>query len=124
VPFFQATFKPMRWTPRFPFTLSWLHILGFNTSLVQPPLPAGQGSQDELPGTERWCKISPVQTTKRASLAWADLSQKNEKGELTSSVAFDNFWPDLGRRQLAMKLEDTDIEFGIPIHWDAPQTAL
>ncbi|KAI8944686.1 hypothetical protein F4801DRAFT_193319 [Xylaria longipes] len=123
-PLFQATFKPMRWAPSFPFSLSWLQYLGLDPSLVQPPLPAGEGSQGELPGTDRWCKIAPSQSTKRASLAWADLSQKNEQGELTSSVAHDNFWPGLGRWQLALKLEDTAIEFGEGIYWDAPETKL
>ncbi|KAI8635450.1 hypothetical protein F5Y19DRAFT_407830 [Xylariaceae sp. FL1651] len=86
VPLFQATFKPMRWAPSFPFSLSWLQNLGFDLSLVQPPLPAGQGSQDELAGTDRWCKIIPEQSTKHARLAWADLSQKDEQGKVTSSV--------------------------------------
>ncbi|KAI1756535.1 hypothetical protein F4782DRAFT_537649 [Xylaria castorea] len=124
VPLFQATFKPMRWTPSFPFSLSWMQYLGLNASLVQPPLPAGEGSQGELPGTDRWCKIVPSQTTKRASLAWADLSQKNEQGELTSSVAHENFWPELGRWQLALQLDDATIDFGEGTYWDAPKTKL
>ncbi|KAI1814686.1 hypothetical protein GGS20DRAFT_398722 [Poronia punctata] len=124
VPFFQAAFKPMQWAPSFPFSASWMNTLGIDTSLVQPPLPAGQGSQGELPGTDRWCKIPFDQTTKRASLAWADLSQKNEKGELVSSVTYDNFWPDLGRWKLAIKLEDTVIDFGEGTYWDAPRTQL
>ncbi|KAI0553787.1 hypothetical protein F4679DRAFT_436434 [Xylaria curta] len=124
VPLFQAMFKPMRWTPSFPFSLSWMQYLGLDASLVQPPLPAGEGSQGELPGTDRWCKIVPAQSTKRASLAWADLSQKNEQGDLTSSVAYENFWPELGRWQLALKLEDAAIDFGEGTYWDAPKTKL
>ncbi|KAI3321991.1 hypothetical protein HD806DRAFT_536464 [Xylariaceae sp. AK1471] len=124
VPLFQATFKPMRWTPSFPFSLSWLQYLGFDASLVQPPLPAGKGSQGELPGTDRWCRINPSQSSKHARLAWADLSQKDEQGELASSVAHENFWPDLGRWQLAIKLDNADIQFGDGTYWQGPKTKL
>ncbi|GAP83435.1 hypothetical protein SAMD00023353_0202070 [Rosellinia necatrix] len=124
VPLFQATFKPMRWTPSFPFSVSWLRYVGLGACLVQPPLPEGQGSQGELPGTERWCKIVPGQATKRASLAWADLSQRDERGEPVTSVAHENFWPGLGRWQIALKLDDAVIDFDDGIHWDAPRTKL
>ncbi|KAI0187794.1 hypothetical protein F4808DRAFT_468389 [Astrocystis sublimbata] len=124
VPLFQARFTPMRWTPSFPLSLSWLRYVGIDASLVQPPLPAGEGSQGELPGTDRWCRIMPAQSTKLASLAWADLSQKNEQGELTSSVADENFWPGLGRWQLALQMEDAVIDFAEGAYWDAPKTKL
>lgn len=124
VPLFQATFKPMRWVPSFPFSLSWLQYLGIDASLVHPPLPEGKGSQGELPGTDRWCKVVPGESTKHASLAWADLSQKDEQGKFATSVAHDNFWPDLGRWQLAVKMEDSDIDFGQGTYWHTPKTKL
>ncbi|KAI0817690.1 hypothetical protein GGR55DRAFT_32578 [Xylaria sp. FL0064] len=124
VPLFQATFKPIRWAPSFPFSISWLRYLGLDPSLVQPPLPAGKGSQDELPGTDRWCKVAPAITTKHAGLAWVDLSQKNEEGQLTSGVAHENFWPGLGRWQLALKLENAGIDFPEGTYWDIPKSAL
>lgn len=124
VPLFQATFRPMRWAPSFPFSASWLRFLGLRACLVQPPLPAGNGSQGELPGTDRWCEIVPGQVSKRACLAWADLSQKNEQGVLATSVAHENFWPGLGRWQLALKLEDAAIDFGDGTYWDGPRTKL
>ncbi|RWA13368.1 hypothetical protein EKO27_g1732 [Xylaria grammica] len=124
VPLFQATVKPIRWAPAFPFSFSWLRYMGLEPCLVQPPLPAGEGSHNELPGTDRWCKVAPAISTKRASLAWADLSQKNEQGELTSSVAHENFWPDLGRWQLALKLDDADIDFPEGTYWGVPGTML
>lgn len=117
-PFFRATIRPMRWVPSFPFSLSWLQYVGIDASLVQPPLPAGQGSQGELPGTDRWCQVQPGQSTKRASLAWVDMSQKDEDGVLAGP--HDNFWPGLGQWQLGVKLEDCDIEFGEALYWEAP----
>ena len=53
VPFFQAIVQPLRWAPAFPFSASWLSYAGVDISLVQPPLPQGHGSQDELPGTAK-----------------------------------------------------------------------
>ncbi|KAI0974243.1 hypothetical protein F4678DRAFT_458210 [Xylaria arbuscula] len=124
VPLFQATFKPINWAPSFPFSFSWLRYLGLDAVLVHPPLPAGKGSQDELPGTDRWCKVEPAISTKRASLAWVDLSQKDEQDQLTSSVAYENFWPDLGRWQLTLMLEDADIDFPEGIYWDVPKSVM
>ncbi|KAI0911838.1 hypothetical protein F4823DRAFT_584382 [Ustulina deusta] len=124
IPLFQATFKPIRWTPGFPFSFSWLRYLGLPACLVQPPLPTGEGSQGELPGTDRWCKVEPSISTKRASLAWVDLSQKNGQGGFTSSVAYENFWPGLGRWQLTLKLEDADVDFPEGIYWYTPKSAL
>jgi hypothetical protein len=122
VPFFQATVQPFRWTPSFPVSVGWLKYAGLDVSLVQPPLPAGNGSQDELPGTDRWCKILPGQTTRKAGLAWVDMRQKG--GDEPSQVQYENFWPKLGRWQLGIKMEDCDIDFGEGVYWNAPQTKL
>ncbi|KAI0125627.1 hypothetical protein BJ170DRAFT_440463 [Xylariales sp. AK1849] len=119
-PFFQATFQPMRWVPSFPVSLGWLKYIGLDTSLVQPPLPEGKGSQGELPGTDRWCKILPAQSSKRTSLIWVDMSQKDEKGQMHAEN--EHFWPGLGRWQYGVQMEDCDIDFGEGIYWDAPQT--
>lgn len=66
VPFFQATVKPFRWAPAFPFSASWLGYAGIDISLVQPPLPQGNGSQDELPGTDK-CKSTSMKLMKPTS---------------------------------------------------------
>lgn len=124
-PFFQATFQPQRFVPSFPFSLSWITRLGIDIGLVQPPLPEGKGAQGELPGTDRWCKITPGQSTKRATFGWIDLSQKDQKtGAMVTSVTSENFWPRLGRWQLAIKLEDSEIDFGEGTYWDGPKTML
>lgn len=128
-PFFRATVRPMRWVPAFPFSLSWLRYVGLDAALVQPPLPAGQGSRGELPGTDRWCRVLPGQSTRRASLAWVDLRQKDDEDDDKDDDALaggppqhehENFWPGLGRWQLGVKLEDCDIEFGEALYWEAP----
>ncbi|KAI1083050.1 hypothetical protein F5B20DRAFT_528357 [Whalleya microplaca] len=123
-PFLQTAFRPLRWAPAFPLSLSWLKYIGIDSSLVQPPLPEGHGSQNELPGTDRWCKIAPLQSTRRALLGWADLTQRDEEGNLITSARQENFWPGLGRWHLAIKLEDANVEFGEGVHWDPPTTKL
>ncbi|KAH9888299.1 hypothetical protein F4778DRAFT_755864 [Xylariomycetidae sp. FL2044] len=138
-PLFQATFLPLRWAPAFPLSLSFLKYVGIDAGLVHPPLPAGRHGGDEehhLPGTDRWCKVMPVQSTRRAVLGWMDMSQKEGDGNgdgnggammaTTSGVEPDheNFWPGLVRWHLAIKLEDADIEFGEGEYWDSPRTML
>ncbi|CAJ2501259.1 Uu.00g041120.m01.CDS01 [Anthostomella pinea] len=123
-PLFQATFQPIRWAPRFPFSLSWLKYIGFDASLVQPPLPAGDGAQGELPGTDRWARIMPAQSTRRAMVGWVDMSQRDDLGSMASTVEHENFWPGLGRWQVGVKLENADVDFGLGEYWDPPRTKL
>ncbi|KAI1497223.1 hypothetical protein F5X99DRAFT_397709 [Biscogniauxia marginata] len=127
-PLFQTTFQPVRWVPSFPLSLDWARYVGIDTSVVHPPLPEGHGSQNELPGTERWCKVVPLESTRQATLGWADMSQRDDQGSgdggTVSSVECENFWPDIGRWQLAIKMQDAVINFGIGEYWDAPRTKL
>ena len=124
-PLFQATFQPIRFAPYFPLNVSWTKYVGLDPALVQPPLPEGAGFEGELAGTEQWSKITPGITSNRASLGWADMSQSD--GSVTAlgePIEAQNFWPDLGRWQLALKLENANIEFGEGSHWDAPRSNL
>ncbi|KAK7951353.1 uncharacterized protein PG986_007081 [Apiospora aurea] len=121
-PFFQATIQPLKWAPSFPLSLNFLKYIGIDASLVQPPLPTGDGSQQELPGTEHWCKVSPGQKARKACIAWVDMSQKSEKE--VPRAGYENFWPGLGRWQLGLKMEDAEIEFGEPIYWNHSQAKL
>ncbi|KAK5989015.1 hypothetical protein PT974_10513 [Cladobotryum mycophilum] len=118
VPFFQGTFKPMRYAPRFPFATRWVNYLGFDSTLVMPPLPAGSGSQGELPGTgRRWCSLVPQQYCRRTALGWFDIAQRDEYGRVTGS--YENFWPGLGRWQVGMKMEDAELSFEEPVEtWE------
>lgn len=136
-PFFQATFQPIRWTPSFPFSLSWLKYAGIDTALVQPPLPNGRQSDsrlgEELVGTSRWCEITPTLSTRKATLGWIDMSQHNHNASdddddgdsnrdrgRSSDVKHDNFWPGLRRWNVAIKMENADITFDEGVHWCPP----
>ncbi|KAH8676111.1 hypothetical protein BX600DRAFT_508290 [Xylariales sp. PMI_506] len=121
-PFFQAKVQPIRWVPSFPLSLGWLKYTGIDISLVQPPLPEGRGSLGELPGTDRWCKIMPAESSRRASLTWVDMNQADEKGVLHAK--HQNFWPGLKQWQFGVKLEDCEVDFGHGIYWDPPPTKL
>ncbi|KAK7420992.1 hypothetical protein QQZ08_010166 [Neonectria magnoliae] len=124
VPFFQASFKPWRFAPSFPFATNWVNYLGITSTLVLPPLPRGNGSQGELPGTDRWCSVVPKQYSRRTMLGWFDVTQhRDDKGQLTGE--HENFWPTLNRWQLGMKMENADLAFDHPEEtWDPPRSHL
>jgi hypothetical protein len=77
-PFFQATFKTMRFVPGFPLSLSLAKWVGLDTRIAHPPLPAGEGSLGELPGTGRWCRMEPRMAARRAHIGWMDMQQQDE----------------------------------------------
>ena len=122
VPIFQAAFTPTRFVPHFPVSTTLFKYLGVDVSLVQPPLPEGDGSQRELPGTEEWCKIVPFQSSRNACLGWFDLKQVDDEGEQVGE--HENFWPGLRRWSVGVKMEDADIEFPEGTHWDSPRSIL
>ncbi|UKZ81377.1 hypothetical protein TrVFT333_009149 [Trichoderma virens FT-333] len=110
-PFFTTTFKPMSLVPRFPFATSWVDHLGFNTTLVMPPLPAGNGSYGELPATSRWISLVTKQYCASSSVGWYDVAQP-DAGEACGG--HENFLPWLGRWQVGLKMKDADLTFEIP----------
>ncbi|KAL7947457.1 hypothetical protein V8C42DRAFT_286728 [Trichoderma barbatum] len=110
-PLFTTTFKPMRLVPRFPFATSWVDHLGFNTTLVMPPLPAGQGSYGELPATSRWISLVTKQYCASSSAGWYDIAQPDDGA---ACGGHKNFLPWLGRWQVGLKMEDADLTFEIP----------
>lgn len=129
-PFFKGTYRPISYLPSFPTSTKLAGYLGMDISLVQPPLPAGKGEQNELPGTKRWCKVLPLIKSKKTSLGWWDLRQKasvtEESGLLTDvntvvkgdEPKYDNFWPGIGRWTIGAKMEDAVIEFGGEKYWE------
>ncbi|KAI8662502.1 hypothetical protein NCS56_01054200 [Fusarium sp. Ph1] len=120
-PFFQATFKPLRFAPSFPFQTNWSNYIGIESTLVLPPLPAGDGTQGELPGTDRWCSVVPRQWSPRCSVGWFDLTQhRDSEGRLTGE--FDNFWPGWGKWHFGFKMKDAVTIFDHPETWDAPRS--
>ncbi|KAL2680999.1 hypothetical protein Neosp_008602 [[Neocosmospora] mangrovei] len=120
-PFFQATFKPLRFAPSFPFQTNWSNYIGIESTLVMPPLPAGDGTQGELPGTDRWCAVVPHQWSSRCSVGWFDLTQHRDS-EGRSTGEFDNFWPGWGKWHFGFKMKDAVTIFDHPETWDAPRS--
>ncbi|PNY27315.1 Uncharacterized protein TCAP_02759 [Tolypocladium capitatum] len=121
VPWFRASFAPMSYAPSFPFATRWVNYLGFDTTLVMPPLPQGEGSHGELPGTRDWCSVVPKQYSRTTRVGWFDMSQRDDAGELAGD--HENFWPGLGRWQLGLKMEDADLSFDFPKEiWPAPKS--
>lgn len=118
-PFFTMTFHPTKFAPYFPFSTTWYRYFGIDAHLVQPPLPEGKGSEGELAGSDKWCKIFPQQWSKKSCIGWYDMKQEGEtrQGE-------ENWWPDGGRWLFGMKMEDTEIVFGEGEHWDVPRSQL
>ncbi|KAI1491852.1 hypothetical protein F5X96DRAFT_445792 [Biscogniauxia mediterranea] len=124
-PLVEAKFQRMRFLPKFPFSLGWFKYVGMDLAFVQPPLPEGRGSHNELPGTERWCRIAPVQSSKAAMLMWGDVTLRDEEASTGSNTQKEmGVFPGLGGLQLSVKLEDVDMELGAGEHWDAPRTNL
>ncbi|PWI71341.1 hypothetical protein PCL_11435 [Purpureocillium lilacinum] len=109
LPFFQATFKPVSYVPSFPFATRWANYFGFETTLAMPPVPQGEGSQGELPSTDVWCKVIPLQYSRTTRAGWFDMSMRDEKGELIGE--YENFWPGMGRWQLGVKMENAELSF-------------
>lgn len=109
--------------------------LGMDLHIVQPPLPEGKGSLGEIPGTDRWCKVFPLEYSKRTSLGWWDLRQDggkegevterdsllvngdSEHGEEQAGTDFENWWPGFGRWRIGLKMEDATIYFNKGEHW-------
>ncbi|KAI1157469.1 hypothetical protein F5B18DRAFT_173881 [Nemania serpens] len=121
----------MRWAPSFPLSLSWLKYVGVDTSLVQPPLPDGRQENsrigEELIGTSRWCKIEPLLSTRKATLGWIDMSQRDpttaaDNIDGNRSTKYYNFWPGLRRWNVAIKMENADVDFREGQYWNSPPT--
>lgn len=119
-PLFQTTFKTVPLVPSFPLSTKWFEYLGVDTSIVQPPVP--QGAKPEVVGTEQWCRSLTVQYSSRTHLGWMDLRQRDEDGKLTG--LYENFWPGLGRWQLAVKMENSALDIGEGTYWRGPRANL
>jgi hypothetical protein len=140
-PFFQASFRPIRFLPSFPFSTDWARFFGVDTTLIHPPLPEGRGSLNELPGTDKWCSVKPGQSSRNCALGWFDISQQKSDGQPSTGQGgagagaggvddqgaskYENFWPKLGRWQIGIKMDNAVITFGDPEHrWHLPKANL
>jgi len=138
-PFFSAVFKPIQYIPHFPISWGIAAYVGLDITLVQPPLPKGNGSQGELPGTEKWCKILPVEYSNKASIGWWDLKKSTAPrdpgeelteedgllanrdgvtiGDSASHLSFAD-WSSGIAWSLGVKMEEATIVFDVGSHWD------
>ena len=131
-PFFTATYKPISYLPNFPISTSIAKYVGMDLTILQPPLPEGKGAFGELPGTEKWCEVLPLEYSSKTSLGWWDLKQVgNEATERDALLAsgdgerggkggsgYENWWPGIGRWRIGVKMEDATIDFQAGEHWE------
>ncbi|KAJ2899564.1 hypothetical protein MKZ38_002997 [Zalerion maritima] len=127
VPFLTATMKSVPFVPSFPATTSLAGMIGMDISLVQPPLPEGNGSQDELPGTSDWARILPVQKSWKTHAVWVDLKQEDLPAGATTPKGMEgraeNFFPGLSRWILGARMDDATIDLEAGKHWPKPKLA-
>ncbi|KAK7551513.1 hypothetical protein IWX49DRAFT_287090 [Phyllosticta citricarpa] len=123
-PWFQTTFMPTL-VKNFPFSTDLDGWLGVDTTLVQPPLPAGpgNGSYGELPGTDYWAKTVPGQSTDTAVLGLFDMDQGEGDAVANGTNAvgdeyYPNFWPTLPRLNLGLRMDNATITFSEATYWN------
>lgn len=142
-PFFNTIFRSIAYSPTFPMNTKLASYVGYDLSLVQPPLPLGQG--DHEAGTEEWSKVLPLLSSNKCSVGWFDMKQESDESrrlagdadertrllhhregeadtELGSQAVigetqFDNWFPGWGRWKFGTKMEDAIVEFGVGEKW-------
>ncbi len=87
-----------------------------------------------MPGTDKWCKILPVEYSKDASIGWWDLRKSTAPSgsgeeELTgngavtaedsaSHLTFADWSPGIAKWSLGLKMENATVVFDAGTHWD------
>lgn len=122
-PFFQATIYPDV-DPGVSVNFSSPLIPeGVPVRLTQAPLPAGNGSYGELPGTDAWGNTVLALQDTTPGVAMVDMDQGAGDvvdGENVNAVGdeyYPYFWPTLGQWNAAVKLEDFTIIFNPAETW-------
>ncbi|KAI1815457.1 hypothetical protein GGS20DRAFT_330314 [Poronia punctata] len=125
-PWFQMKFSDaVTGIVNIPFSAELYNLVGINATLVQPPLPQGEGVHGELPGTNHWAATVPGQASSHTTLGLFDLHQgEGDKleGKDVNAVGdefFPNFWPGLPRYNIGLRLADAKITFSDPEIWDS-----
>lgn len=116
-PFFQTTYRPVRYMPSFPLSTSLIKLAGIDLTLVQPPVPEGSAVHGELIGSDRWCKFYPSISSSQAEAGWFDMQQDESSKEET-------FWPGLGRWRLGIRMKNAEIAFKNMEHWEPLKSTL
>lgn len=123
LPFFQMSFNPVTPNPLpIPIDTDLFKYLGIAPLLGQPPLPAGNGSYDELPGTSQWAETALAASSDYPTPGIMDLAQNggDDTGNGYNAVGdeyFANFWPGLTRWSAAVRLDNATVSFPVPEEW-------
>lgn len=99
---------------------------------MQPPLPEGRGASGEVPGTDKWCQLLPIEYSGETSLGWWDLKQGEateadtllgrggDLGDYEGKASYENWWPGIRRWRIGLKMENATLEFPEGKHWNGP----
>jgi hypothetical protein len=118
------TFAPSLPSPlQIPIDTDVFKYLGITPTLGQPPLPVGNGSFGELPGTSQWAETVLGQKSNYTTPGTIDLDQGpgDNVGDGKNAVGdeyFPNFWPGVPRWNLGVKMEQSIVSFPVPEKWD------
>lgn len=122
LPFFQMKFKPTV-SLVVPINTDLFTYLGIEQPMLgQPPLPAGHGIYDEVPGTSAWGETLLGMQSDYPTPGLFDLAQNggDNTGNGFNAVGdeyFDNFWPGTPRWNVGVKLEQTTVTFPVAYNW-------
>lgn len=100
----------------------WAKYLGMDTAFVQPPVPHGKPEEIACIGTEKWCRCRVEQQSSRTHVGWFDMSQRDEQNQ--TNALFENFWPQMGRWQLGIRMDDATLDILEPEFWDKVEASL
>lgn len=122
LPFFSMTFTPNLPAIPLPLNTDLLTSLGLSPILGQAPLPAGNGSFDELPGTSNWAETMLGITSNFTQSGIIDMDQGagDNTGNGFNAVGdefYPNFWPLLPRFNVGIKLTQGIVSFPVPQTW-------
>ncbi|KAF2808914.1 uncharacterized protein BDZ99DRAFT_488751 [Mytilinidion resinicola] len=110
LPFFQLKYTPLTPAP-LPIPIN-----------LDPPLPVGNGSYGELPGTTHWAETPLGATSNYPTPVMFDLDQGtgDDTGNdynAAGNEVYPNFWPELPRWNIGVEMERATVEFPVPETW-------
>ncbi|KAH7031516.1 uncharacterized protein B0I36DRAFT_363198 [Microdochium trichocladiopsis] len=127
LPFFQGTFTlpPIVGLVRVPLSTAittYLDGIGLDVlKLSSPPLPQGNGKYGELVGTSRNANTQFGVSGAWASVGSLDVYQGPQGDQIGSTGKnavgdeyYPNFWPNMPRHNLALRLHGSTVSFGAP----------
>lgn len=120
------TFKPLTPSVPLPVNTDLFQFLGLSPKLNQAPLPAGQGSYDELPGTTEWADTALGTKSDTSLIGVFDMDQGagdqvgNTGVNAVGDEFYPNFWPGVPRFPVGVKMQNAEISFPVAEKWTLP----